>query len=81
MSEINQADQFPSLRYTSRSTYTFTTGTTQTITDANVKADSIILIMQKTIPVGHWSITVSAGSFLITSSDAETSATFKYVIL
>ncbi len=81
MAEINQADQFPSLRYTSRSSYTFTSGTTQTITDANVKADSIIVIMNTSIPVGHWRIACSAGSFLITSSDAETSATFKYVIL
>lgn len=81
MAEINQADQFPSLRNTSRSTYTWTSGTTLTVTDANVKADSIIVIMPTSIPVGHWRVTVSSGSFLLTSSDAESSATFKYVIL
>lgn len=81
MAETNMADQFPALRLTARSSYTFTSGLTQTITDANVKADSIIVWSHTSIPVGHWKVTVSAGSFLITSTDPETSATFKYLIL
>lgn len=80
MAEINQAEYSPALRYTSRTTQTWTVGTTHTITDANIKADSIIFVMNIDIPVGHWKYTISSGSVLITSTDVETGKTFKYLI-
>lgn len=57
-------------------------GDTVTITDANVSAISFISIMHTQVPNGFWKITPGAGSFIITSSDAENNGlTFKYKIL
>ena len=80
MAELNLADQLPALTYTTHNSITFVSGNTKTVTDANVKANSVVFIMHTSAWVGHWYITVSAGSFLITSSDAENNATFKYLI-
>lgn len=80
MSEFNLSHFIPALRYSSKSSQTFSSGTEQTITDAAVEASSIIFIMNISQPAGRWSVAVSAGSFVITSSDSESNATFKYLI-
>lgn len=83
MGQFNQAGYNPSLMYDKPGSNTWTAdGTTNTVTDANVTASSIIVIMHTSAPNGLWYITPSAGSFLITSSDPETAGlTFKYLIL
>lgn len=79
----NQAAYIPSLKQDAveNTISTFTTGTTQTITNAQIRANSFIAIQHITQPAGNWSIVVANGSMLITSSSAETDATFKYRIL
>jgi hypothetical protein len=81
MGERNASHNLPHFRYTEKAINTFTSGTTQTITNAAVEATSIILIMHITQPQGRWSVAVSGGSFIITSSDSESNATFKYIII
>ena len=77
---INQSDYNPSLRFDSRDTQTWTSGTTKTVTDGAVTSRSIILVTPSVLPAGHWKIVVSSGSFTITSTDAETSVTFNYIV-
>lgn len=84
MSNFDQAMYNPSLMYESRDSQSWTAnGNTHTVTDSDVRAGSFIVIMHTSAPAGKWYITPSAGSFLITSSDAETATTttFKYIIL
>lgn len=59
------------------------TGNTHTVTDSRVATNSLILINHTSVPAGRWRVVVSAGSFLITSSDSEaaTTTTFIYIIL
>lgn len=80
---LDHAQYDPALKYDSRTSQSWTTtGTTHTVTDVRVKANSHIVIMHTSAYAGRWFITVSAGSFLITSSDAESAgATFRYLIL
>jgi len=76
------AEFIPVLKYYTRTIQTWTSGNTHTVTNVNVKADSIILIHHLDIPSGNWKIVCSAGSFTITSSDSENaSPTFRYAIL
>jgi len=80
----DQADYLPSLKYDDRTSQAWTTtGNTHTVTNAHVKANSQIVIMKTSASAGQWYVTVSAGSFVITSSDVETATTttFKYLIL
>ncbi len=78
---INHENHIPSLKHDSKTTQTWTTGLTHTVTDARVTARSVIFIMPIEAPVGHWGVAVSAGSFVVTSTDDETDNTFKYLIL
>lgn len=56
-------------------------GNTTTVTDATVKTTSIIVVMPATPPAGNWGIVCSNGSFVITSSDAESAAlAFSYKV-
>ena len=78
------ADYLPFLRYKTANSVTWTTtGNTHTVTNGDVKANAHICIQHTSVPVGTWSITVSNGSFLVTSSDVEaaTNTTFNYLIL
>jgi hypothetical protein len=79
---LNQAEYIPSLKKDAveTSAETWASGNTKTITNANVKSNSVIVIMHTSLPAGRWYVTPAAGSFVITSSDAETNATFKYRI-
>ncbi len=77
---INQESYLPSLKYDPKTTQTWTSGTTHTVTDAKVTARSMIIIVPQSTPVGHLSVVASAGSFVVTSSDDETGTTFKYLI-
>jgi hypothetical protein len=84
MANLDQADYNPSLRYDAEDSTTWTTtGNTDTVTDVNVKATSIIVIMHTSAYEGNWYVTPAAGSFTVTSSDVETATdtTYKYLIL
>jgi len=81
MGQKDQAQNNPSLRHDTLSEVTWASGNTKTVTDAHVRAGSLIVLMPTSLPAGRWYITVSAGSFIITSSDAESNATFKYRIM
>jgi hypothetical protein len=83
MANINHADSLPSFKRdeTENNSETFVSGTTKTVTNANIRANSVILIHNTSARAGRWSVVCSDGSMLITSSDAETNATFKYRIL
>lgn len=83
MSNRNHAQYHSSFLYddVEGSSETWSSGNTKTITNAQVRSNSFIIIMNTTIPAGRWKIVCSNGSFVITSSDAESSATFKYRIL
>ena len=83
MGQLDQSNYNPSLRYDTEASQSWTTaGNTHTVTDANIRTTSFIVIMHTSAHNGRWYVTISAGSFVITSSDAEeTSATFKYLIL
>mgnify|MGYP001560667266 CR=1 FL=1 len=77
-------DYLPFLRYKALTSQSWTTtGNTHTVTDGDVKANSLIVIMNTAAYVGKWHIAVSNGSFTITSSDVETatSTTFVYLVL
>lgn len=80
---LDQARYNPSLMADLSVSQTWTTqGNTHTVTDGHVRANSVIQIMNTSAYNGRWYVTPAAGSFLITSSDAEeTSVTFKYKIL
>lgn len=60
-----------------------TTGNTHTISDPDIKENSLIFIQNVGAYNGRWRISsISNGSCVITSSDSETSGTtFKYLIL
>ena len=76
------AQHLPALRYEISEAQTWTSGNTHTITDNNIRSDSRIFIMHTSAYDGRWHITVSEGSFIITSSDSENgSPTFVYLIL
>lgn len=77
------AEFLPVLKYNDRSIQTWAAnGNSHTVTNSNIKANSIIVIHHIGIPAGRWKVVCSAGSFLITSSDSEsTSLTFRYIIL
>jgi hypothetical protein len=78
---LRHADYNPALAQDTPSTVTWATGTTKTVTDANVKATSKILVIPTSVPAGRWAITtIAAGSFIVESSDAENNATFIYEI-
>ena len=77
---INHAAHLPSFKHDDKTTQTWTTGLTHTITNAHIKPDSIIVITHLSVPVGHWGQAVSDGSVLLTSTDVETGATFKILI-
>lgn len=83
MSNRNHASYIPSFKADAveNSSETWASGNTKTVTNANVKSRSTIFIMHTSAYAGRWSIACSDGSFTITSSDAETNATFKYRIL
>lgn len=81
MAERNLSALISAFRYLTKAIYTFSSGTSHTVTNNQIDASSIILIEHITVPAGRWGIAVSAGSFTITSSDSESSATFKYIII
>lgn len=83
MGNRNHANYVPSLKQdeVEGSSETWASGNTKTITNAQVRANSVIVIMHTSAPAGRWSIACSSGSFVITSTDAESNATFKYRIL
>ena len=59
-----------------------TTGNTQTVTDASVHPTSCVVVTPTSTPSGLWKVVVAQGSFVITSSDAESAGlTFNYRIL
>lgn len=82
MGNRNHAEHFSSFKYDDvENSSESMTGNSKTITNAAVRANSFILIHHTSIPVGRWRVVCSNGSFVITSSDAENAATFKYRIL
>ena len=83
MTQFDQAQYDPALMYGDRDEQTWAAiGNTNTVTNSKIRTSSIILIMHTSDYNGRWYITVSDGSFLITSSDSEgTSTTFNYLIL
>lgn len=59
-----------------------TTGNTKTVTDAACLATSLVVFMWATPPIGFWAVVPAAGSFVITSSDSESSTlAFTYKII
>lgn len=60
-----------------------TTGTTDTVTDAYVHPNSFVAIQNTSAFVGPWYVTVSQGSFVVTSANSETATTttYSYIIL
>ena len=83
MSKLDLRHHLPVLKYYDRAVETWgSSGNSVTVSNNNIKADSVILIMPIGMPAGRWKIVCSAGSMLITSSDTEESdLTFRYVIL
>lgn len=83
MGNRNHAEHFSSFKYddVEGSSETWASGNTKAITNAAIRANSFIVIMHTSSPAGRWYVTPAAGSLTITSSDAETNATFKYRIL
>jgi hypothetical protein len=80
----NIAHYLPAFKYCDRDSQSWTTtGNTHTVTNAHVDANSQIVIMNTSVKAGNWYVTVSQGSFTITSSDVETATTttFNYIIL
>ena len=78
---INHENYLPSLKQDDKATVTWTSGNSVTVTNAKVTTRNIVLLMPISQPAGRWYVTVSAGSFTVTSSDAESNATFKYLLL
>lgn len=59
-----------------------TTGNTDTVTNADVKTNSLIVITRTSVSAGMWYVTVSSGSFVVTSSDSESAGTtYNYLVL
>ena len=83
MTQLDLAAYEPALRYGDRTSVTWATnGNTNTVTNSKITASSHPIILHTSAYAGRWHITVSDGSFLITSSDSETtSVTFNYLIL
>lgn len=76
------ANYSPYLRYKTMNSVAWeTTGNTCVVTDANVHSNSLISIMNTSARNGLWYVTVSEGTFTVTSSDSEsaTTTTFKYL--
>lgn len=78
---VNHENYIPSLKHDSKTTQTWTTGTTHAVTDAKCTVRSMPYIMPLSSPTGHLSVVASAGSFTVTSTDDETGLTFKYLLL
>lgn len=55
------------------------TGNTCTVTDANVHANSLIVLQNTSARNGLWYVVCSEGSFTITSSDSESATTTTFV--
>lgn len=85
MANINHANSLPSFKkdaVENSTAITWASGNTKTVTNAHVKSTSRIVVIPTSLPAGRWYVSaVSNGSFTITSSDAESNATFKYIIL
>lgn len=60
-----------------------TGGNTDTVTDPYVHTNSMILINNTSAFVGPWYVTVSQGSFIVTSANSETATTttYSYIVL
>ena len=61
-----------------------TTGNTDVVADANVRSNTIVLIMNTSAFVGPWYVTTTAGTgFTVTSTNQETQTitTYKYLLL
>lgn len=69
-----------------------TTGNTDTVTDVNITNSTAVVIIHTGVPAGFWKVvvtpttvngaTLTAGSFTVTSSDAEQSGlTYSYKYL
>lgn len=73
----------PYLKYKTVQTRTWASaGNTDTVTDSAVYANSLIFIMPTSAFAGRWYVTVSDGSFIVTSSDAENvTVTYDYLII
>lgn len=83
MGNRNHAQHLSSFLYddVENSSETWASGNTKTITNAAVRSNSFIVIEHTSDYAGRWYVTCSNGSFVITSSDAENGATFKYRVL
>lgn len=83
MPNYDHAEYNPSLKHTLRTNLNWSVaGNSITITNAHIKATSMIFFHHTSDHAGRWWISaISNGSFTITSSDAETTdVTFKYLI-
>lgn len=78
---LSQRNYVPSLQTAVSSSQTWSSGNTKTITDNNVTANSEILFFHTSAHVGRWYYAVTANTITITSSDAESGATFKYLVI
>lgn len=78
---INHERYIPSLAQDDKATITWVSGNTVTVTNGKITTRSVVVIMPISQPAGRWFVTVAAGSFIVTSSDAEVNATFKYLLL
>lgn len=59
-----------------------TLGNTDSVTDEYCYTNSVIYIMNTSTYAGNWYVTVSEGSFVVTSSNSEaTTVTYSYIIL
>ncbi len=77
------ANYLPFLRYKNVSTGAFAGGNSVTVADPSVAANSVISFHATSQPAGIWYVSSqTAGTgFVITSSDSETSTSFRYIIL
>lgn len=83
MGNRNHAEHLSSFKYddVEGSYETWLSGNTKTITNANVRANSFILLMWS-VPINETpGIVCSNGSFVITLGNALTGVTFKYRII
>lgn len=74
------ANYSPYLRSKTLTSQTWTTtGNTHTVSDANVHANSLLVIQNTSARNGLWYVTVTEGQFIITSSDSESATTTTFV--
>lgn len=84
MSTTNTAARYsPFLAYKSAITQTWaTTGNTDTVTNANVHSNSVVIPVPTSQQNGLWYVTVTEGQFVVTSSDSESAGlTYTYIVL